>query len=329
MKAITIDSCFNWVRKLTAARSYHDLTEAFIALLEDIDDVEKASVFEVYNNERLRDNRRHILIRKFPNDFTQQNEDTPYSFIENEYLQDISVIELENHLQAVMLSVTESRGPRRVIVIEGIFSVECLKLFESLFGIYRNQLILHDLKEHDVLTALHNRSSLDVRLLEVCEFYQKSTDERSSSSRGSWLAMLDIDYFKRINDNFGHLYGDEVLLQFGQLMDRSFRCIDYMFRFGGEEFLVIVNNVTEMEAGAILSRFRKTVEAYEFPVVGHVTVSIGAVCISQGAELPFTFLDRADKALYYAKDTGRNQLIMYEDMHDLGSVQEDGEVELF
>src|SRR5213076_2390666 len=104
-----------------------------------------------------------------------------------------------------------------------------------------------------------------------------------------WLAVVDIDHFKRVNDKFGHLYGDEVLILIANLLQSSFRAHDRVFRFGGEEFVVLLRSTTLDNARKIIDRFRVNVEAYVFPQVGTVTVSVGFVSIS-GYESPVVTL---------------------------------------
>ena len=102
---------------------------------------------------------------------------------------------------------------------------------------------------------------------------------------------------------------------FSQLMEKQFRYNDFLFRFGGEEFVVILNLVNQDEAEATFERFRTAIANHEFPAVGQVTVSIGAAHINNDNQAA-TLLDRADKALYYAKHHGRNQLAVYEKIAD-------------
>ena len=125
------------------------------------------------------------------------------------------------------------------------------------------------------------------------------------------LAVLDIDSFKRINDQFGHPYGDEVLVLLARLMGECFRDNDVTFRFGGEEFLVILPNTDLQDAEIVLERFRAKVEAFHFSQVGCVTVSIGFTKLLAGDSGPAAF-GRADQALYVAKQSGRNQVQCYE-----------------
>src|SRR3546814_19890916 len=82
-----------------------------------------------------------------------------------------------------------------------------------------------------------------------------------------WLAVADIDHFKRINDTLGHLYGDEVLLLLAQVMKRSFRHDDLLFRFGGEEFVIVISAPDRGSANIAFDKFRRNVETFTFPQV--------------------------------------------------------------
>ena len=144
--------------------------------------------------------------------------------------------------------------------------------------------------------------------------------------------MADIDCFKRINDNWGHLYGDEVLLLVAQLMQAHFRDNDFLFRFGGEEFVIILNATTKERALMAFDRFRTAMAEYSFPQIGQVTISIGVIEMDPSI-FTATLLDRADKALYHAKRNGRNQTWEYGELLEKGLVEEKeitfGDVEFF
>jgi diguanylate cyclase (GGDEF)-like protein len=145
------------------------------------------------------------------------------------------------------------------------------------------------------------------------------------------LAVLDIDHFKRVNDTYGHLMGDEVLLHFAQCMNHTFRDYDLLFRVGGEEFVVVLRNVDADRAHAVMERFRKVVETHYFPQVGQITASIGVTFIGPH-DLPGLVIDRADQALYYVKQHGRNQVAFYEHLVAQGALQQkqvESDIELF
>jgi len=135
----------------------------------------------------------------------------------------------------------------------------------------------------------------------------------ASPDQPRWLAVLDVDFFKRVNDRFGHPCGDEVLVLLARLMRASFRESDRLFRCGGEEFVAILEPTEAQYVGGILERFRAAVEAYAFPLVGRVTVSIGYTRVAP-RDNGLTAFGRADEALYAAKRQGRNQVVCYEDL---------------
>jgi diguanylate cyclase (GGDEF)-like protein len=314
---LTIQQLFSWTIQLSAQQDYQALTHSFLAILDDMPGVDHASAYEMYEHERknIGDTTtvHELLVRRFPLDFSR-NDDENYNalFSKLNHTVDLhlSAVDEAGLYTWVIFSIRGGSGPERAIRIEGEFDPNRLNILDNLRLIYRNLVILHDTKERDVLTKLPNRQSLDVRLLQVCEHYRYIDNPEGESS---WIAILDIDHFKRVNDDFGHLYGDEVLLTFSQLMGKCFRYNDFLFRFGGEEFVVILNLASQKMAMTIFNRFREAVANYHFPTVGRITVSIGLTRIN-GVSMPTTQLDCADKALYYAKENGRNQVILYENM---------------
>ncbi len=144
--------------------------------------------------------------------------------------------------------------------------------------------------------------------------------------------MVDIDHFKRVNDGFGHLIGDEVLVLVARIMRQSFRHYDRLYRFGGEEFVVLLRGGTEEDAKAAYERFRTNVESYLFPQVKTVTVSLGFTEV-QHQDTPNQAFSRADQGVYQAKHQGRNQVLCYEGLVRDGIIKVEGEhigdVELF
>jgi diguanylate cyclase (GGDEF)-like protein len=146
-----------------------------------------------------------------------------------------------------------------------------------------------------------------------------------------WLAMLDIDHFKQVNDVYGHLIGDEVLILMARLMRSSFRSYDRIFRFGGEEFVLVLRCAGHDTAMAVLERFRARMEAFEFPQVGRKTASVGFTKIVT-KDSPTAACERADQAVYHAKRNGRNQVCSESDLVQRGLLHSDvkvGDVELF
>src|SRR4029077_17865448 len=168
--------------------------------------------------------------------------------------------------------------------------------------------------ETDPLTRLANRRLFQAHV-------DSGIRRWTTSGRGYYFAMLDLDRFKRINDDFGHLYGDEILVHFANLMRASFRSADLLYRFGGEEFVVVFGvDPPDLSGDGTLERFRKAVEHYAFPGVGQVTVSAGYTRISDSATPTAVLIDRADEALYYAKAHGRNRVCFWEGLVEGGEI---------
>ena len=197
-------------------------------------------------------------------------------------------------------------------------------------GFYRNYIALLNDNHRDHLTGLLNRKSFDEKIMKM--ILSLGADNKRNVDKVQYcLAVFDIDHFKRVNDTYGHLMGDEVLLHFGQCMNETFREYDQLFRVGGEEFVVVLRNVDAERAAAIMERFRHVIETHYFPQVGQVTTSIGVTFIAPN-DLPVTVMDRADKALYYTKENGRNQVAFFEQLVAAGKLQKtetESDIELF
>lgn len=195
---------------------------------------------------------------------------------------------------------------------------------EGILGVYGNYLSLLEDSQHDGLTGLANRKAFDrslARLLSVISTQNDlQAERRKANGREHWLAIIDIDHFKRVNDRNGHLYGDEVLIIVANILRNSFRVQDRLFRFGGDEFVVLLRHATFESATHTLERFRQAVECHAFPGdVGRLTVSIGFARI-QDSDTPAAVLGHADDAHYFAKENGRNLVSNYESLLQSGTL---------
>jgi diguanylate cyclase (GGDEF)-like protein len=210
-------------------------------------------------------------------------------------------------------------------------------LIQSLLKIYSNQLALLEFGETDSLTGLLNRKTYDASFFErgkasaaQVQLSPAQTERREMATQ-LWLGVIDIDHFKRVNDMHGHLIGDEILLLVARQLRSSFRYGDDLFRFGGEEFVVLLRAPGREQARVAFERFRTGLHANEFPRVGHITASVGFTAIGQ-SDLPSSAFDRADRAVYFAKQHGRDQVRCFEDLlesGDLESAKHESAVELF
>ena len=157
----------------------------------------------------------------------------------------------------------------------------------------------------DTLSGLLNRRSLFERI---------EVEIERSLRLGLPLAgiMIDIDHFKRVNDNFGHACGDMVIQDIGRRLTQSLRKYDHAGRYGGEEFFVVFPNTTADTALAISERFRKEIEEAPYSWEDHpfaLTISIGIAQFTPG-ESREKWISRADLAMYGAKQNGRNQVVL-------------------
>ncbi len=221
------------------------------------------------------------------------------------------------------------------------FSPQTIQIIAGIISVYRNFQNLLDYSERDALTGLYNRKTFDDQLAKMLanplpdpaesQLTAEEEERRSYAYSQHWLAVIDVDHFKRINDQFGHVYGDEVLILLSNLMQTSFRNQDRVFRFGGEEFVVLLRSTSLDNARKIIERFRLNVEAHSFPQVGRITVSVGFAAVNS-FESPVVILGHADQALYYAKAHVRNLACHYDQLVAqglLGKLLSNDDVEFF
>ncbi|QHG89197.1 GGDEF domain-containing protein [Xanthomonas cucurbitae] len=240
------------------------------------------------------------------------------------------VLQLQQDGRSLLVyPMMEARGIRTCLRVGGASAPGAAEqaMLQGFARFFQNYRSLLDDAQRDALTGLRNRKTFDDVILQLF-----SGSAEAAATQGVWLGIVDIDHFKRVNDTFGHLYGDEVLLLVAQLMQRAFRQDDLLFRFGGEEFVIVLRGVDRDIAVGLFERFRAAVAGHDFPQVGQVTLSTGIVELTHG-RLISEMLDEADKALYWAKQHGRNRAAVYAELIASGqlqqSIQQVGSVDLF
>ena len=241
----------------------------------------------------------------------------------------LSCFPLEADCQTVGVLELHTREP---------LSAEDQRLVGGMLRVYRNFQALLDYSERDSLTGLLNRKTFDVSFLQMALQPPPPLPDaaqgglrRPGGGHGAWLAVIDIDHFKRVNDQFGHLIGDEVLLLLARLMRSTFRFHDKVYRFGGEEFVALVRCRDQREALGAFERLRAQVAAHPFPQVGNITVSIGFTRVRAG-DTPNEAFERADRAVYFAKQHGRNRVAEHAALVAAGSLTDtprESDIELF
>ncbi len=159
---------------------------------------------------------------------------------------------------------------------------------------------LEKLATIDKLTQVYNRVKFD-------DLIKRELERAKRYNHALSILMFDIDLFKIVNDKHGHFVGDYVLKTTACLAKNTIRDIDYIIRWGGEEFLVVAPETPVDQAERLAERIRKTMENYKFDVVNTVTASFG-VTAYKNDDTEYSLIHRADKALYKAKTNGRNRV---------------------
>ncbi|MCA6062139.1 GGDEF domain-containing protein [Thalassolituus marinus] len=186
--------------------------------------------------------------------------------------------------------------------------VVALALSIVFFFVYR-QLLIRRINENmqvlantDTLTGLQNRRAIHPLL-------QHEMERTKRFSTPVSMLLIDIDFFKQVNDEHGHMIGDEVLAQVARELQSKIRSADHVCRWGGEEFLVLASSTTADQAGELAEKLRQRVEGMQLMSVGHVTISVGVAQYRTGESFSGWY-DRTDSALYRAKHGGRNQVVV-------------------
>jgi len=197
-----------------------------------------------------------------------------------------------------------------------------LEKFEYLFRAYSSHRRFLKSFDCDPLTGLLNRRAFERHSYDLARSDKKRKRRSCEENKGTCFAIIDIDHFKSINDTYGHLFGDDILILISRIISEAFRHYDLSFRYGGEEFCIILYQLDEKAAIKLMERFRKKVESYKFPQVGTMTVTVGVTTVLKDDQ-PSNIIDRADKALYYGKEHGRNMVRSFEELFREGLISDE------
>jgi len=167
---------------------------------------------------------------------------------------------------------------------------------------HRSRARLRLMAERDALTGARNRYALDPMLRIALE---KVSEHETPAS----LMVVDLDRFKQVNDTHGHGVGDQVLRRVTQVLINTTRAGDDVFRYGGEELVILANGAADAPAGQLAEKLRRRVEKLEFDEIDGLTVSIG-VSEARANDTPHSWFGRADEYMYQAKAAGRNRVVV-------------------
>jgi len=178
------------------------------------------------------------------------------------------------------------------------------KIKDLLEAMHESISMLYDAAVHDEKTGLYNNKFFE-NILEM---------EMEKAKRGQQklcLFIIDIDFFKKVNDKYGHLKADEFLKRLADVVKKQLRAPDVAARFGGEEFFILLPHTSMEQAKALTSRLRSAIKSDKVLGKYHITVSGGLACY-KNKDNSKSLRERADKALYRAKETGRDKFVALE-----------------
>jgi diguanylate cyclase (GGDEF)-like protein len=216
------------------------------------------------------------------------------------------------HSDAALLVIDETMFWHMIHASHGFAVRLMLKLVERLRANNTTVQANMELSAHfeaaalsDALTGVHSRRWLDETLPRLC-------DRHRFDGQPLTLGVVDVDHFKKVNDQYGHQAGDQVLVQVARMLRGKLRPTDFVARFGGEEFIAIFPGTPLLGARVAAERLREAVAKAEFKArdgsdLPRVTISVGLAALGPDQDVP-ALLERADKCLYVAKNNGRNRV---------------------
>ena len=217
------------------------------------------------------------------------------------WIENILKLKSEKRIVSILHPTTNTTKAFNVSIVE-LEDEQYLISLTDISDTILKQIQLEDKSTHDKLTGAFNREYFE-------SHYKLIINEYTKENHLLVFSILDIDFFKKVNDTYGHDIGDKVLKQFVQIIQNSSRNDDLVIRWGGEEFLLLLKVKSIDNATKILENIRKSIDEAYFKEVNHITCSIGATIYKENEKIEDSF-KRADDALYEAKDSGRNQVII-------------------
>jgi two-component system, cell cycle response regulator len=229
---------------------------------------------------------------------------------ENKHINYICVPYQINDKASLVLSISTYNQEEYAIITEKVSSIK--NYLEAAKPVIESKILLGILRDSslkDGLTGLYNRRFLD-------EFVEKISAQSSREKVNYAVFMVDIDYFKMVNDTHGHDVGDLVIKRLAEILEANIREADLAIRFGGEEFLILLHNPTQEGAIQVAEKLRQTFEKTIFELSDETlqkTMSIGVALFPEDANSMWKAIKYADTALYRAKNQGRNQVVRFKE----------------
>ncbi|WP_065188092.1 GGDEF domain-containing protein [Shewanella woodyi] len=317
------------VVQMTGQRQLDSLAESLVSTVRQMVNAEQVEIFKIDNDLELEDAVENLTKQGFQVSYGALLEclrSRSTVRLSTQVFEQIAIPILLKDIVVMILWVTSDQ-----------LSEQDSQMLKGFSKVYENFLSIVIESETDPLTGLLNRKAFLPRLTKVAKLIKQEAidcalDPASCdlSAKGYWLCIFDIDKFKVINDTFGHLYGDEILIDLVKVMKATFNELDSLFRFGGDEFVVILSKREKAEMLHLCESFSHKLSIHHGREV-KVTISMGIIEINS-IEEPSELLVKADKALYYIKETGRDRVGLYEDLVADGSIiplKIEDDIELF
>lgn len=201
----------------------------------------------------------------------------------------------------LMQKIIELQTHRDDEAIGQALMMDLIKRYVDLADQLNDKVIeVHRLSITDPLTGIYNR-------LHFNKVYSTEQQRSLRTQNSHALILFDIDHFKSVNDTYGHVTGDQVLIKIASIVQETIRNIDILARWGGEEFIVMALNVDLDSAVQLAERIREEIDDYKFDRVSHITCSFGVSMINWDESIT-SATESVDKALYEAKESGRNKV---------------------
>ncbi len=216
--------------------------------------------------------------------------------IQSSYMQDI----ISNNIIAWIVSVINYNQYVKQFINQKIINENNQELKEKALQIEKMNEKLRDISTKDFLTNIYNRRKLD-------EMIEQEYNRAIRNGTKFSIILIDLDFFKSVNDTYGHSVGDKILIETAQLLESNIRNIDMVGRWGGEEFLIICPDTNIEQVLCVSEKLRKLIAKYKFSVVHNRTSSFG-VATYENSDTISGLIARADRGLYQAKENGRNRV---------------------
>lgn len=310
------------ITDLTSQRNFKTLTFSLLKCIHNIMDCIQSD-FVLFNNQGCILLHTCIESENIKNKSVFNNHNFTLDYLSNSLNENLFESNVYNGELKLIKLLRQDSNEKQFIILN--FAQKIKKdSYDHILGvidIYNNSFSLLKESRIDVLTGLLNRNTFD---LEIADFFiepskltnvvinnQRFLDKVTQKTHSRfWLTIIDIDDFKLINDKYGHMHGDTVLVHFSKLLKSAFRQSDIIFRYGGDEFIVIIEAESEPKCSKIIDRFLNNVRAYNFPTISKVTLSIGVIEFKENIHYTKQ-IKQVDQALYNSKYSGKNKISFY------------------